>query len=76
VSVSVVEDFMCYHSKFFRNAFKGPWKEGEEKAISVVDTNLAVFGAFVAWLYTGEIPQVFGIDWEGKWGRRMRREYT
>ncbi|KAK3061864.1 hypothetical protein LTS18_005290 [Coniosporium uncinatum] len=62
--VSVFEDFICYHSKVFRNAFKGPWKEGEEKAVSVADTNLAVFGAFVAWLYTGEIPQAFGIDWE------------
>jgi len=26
------------------------------------DTDLAVFNAFVAWLYTGEIPPAFGIN--------------
>ena len=46
---------ICGHSAYFDKAFKGPFEEGRENAITLSDVDANTFGYFVGWLYTQRI---------------------
>jgi len=46
------EDLLCDKLEFFRAAFKGPFKEGEDKEIHLEDDDPAVFEKLIDWLCT------------------------
>ncbi|KAH7094591.1 hypothetical protein FB567DRAFT_574567 [Paraphoma chrysanthemicola] len=50
--------FLAYHSEYFRNALRGPWKEASERVITIDDIEPATFKLFIHWLYTQEIPEI------------------
>ncbi|KAH7084926.1 hypothetical protein BKA63DRAFT_498491 [Paraphoma chrysanthemicola] len=45
-----------YHSEYFRNALRGPWKEAMDGVVSLEDVQPAVFSLFVHWLYSQSFP--------------------
>jgi hypothetical protein len=45
------EDFICGKIDYFRRAFKGGFKEADEKKILLVDDDPKAFGALVNWLF-------------------------
>ncbi|KAF2128458.1 hypothetical protein P153DRAFT_397531 [Dothidotthia symphoricarpi CBS 119687] len=47
----VHKDLLCYHSKYFRGAFEGSFREKEDKTIRLRDINEGVFRLFQFWLY-------------------------
>ncbi|KAF2035578.1 hypothetical protein EK21DRAFT_107099 [Setomelanomma holmii] len=49
---------LVYHSEYFRNALRGPWKEAREGFIPLEDIEPLTFKLFVHWLYTQEMPEL------------------
>ncbi|KAF2809518.1 uncharacterized protein BDZ99DRAFT_463299 [Mytilinidion resinicola] len=56
---SVHQDLLAYHSEYFRALFKGSFREAQEKASALPDTDCRTFEIFMDWLYSGQFP------WEG-----------
>ena len=46
-----------HHSGYFRKALAGPWKEAEERLITLDDVDVPPFNIFIHWLYTQSIPK-------------------
>lgn len=42
---------ICAHSKFFRNAFTGPFAEAQDREIKLAEVNTDLFMWFTNWLY-------------------------
>ena len=43
---------MCFHSDYFRNAFKGRLKEATEGTTQLEDITAKMLGCFIEWLYS------------------------
>ncbi|KAH8601680.1 hypothetical protein B0O99DRAFT_588866 [Bisporella sp. PMI_857] len=54
-SFQVHKNFITHYSPFFSAAFNGNFAEGESQKLELDDTEPAVFGSFVQWLYTQDI---------------------
>ncbi|KAL0262984.1 hypothetical protein SLS55_001959 [Diplodia seriata] len=52
------KSILCAQSPYFRAALaEGRWKEGQDNAIALDETDPAMFSQLVVnWLYTGEVP--------------------
>ncbi|KAF2499049.1 hypothetical protein BU16DRAFT_614602 [Lophium mytilinum] len=53
VPFHIHEDLLCRHSQYFRGAFKGGFKEAEERTIALDDVTVASMRQFTQWLYNG-----------------------
>jgi len=47
---------LTHHSEYFNNALNGPWKESEDKIVTLEDVDTIAVDIFVHWLYTQQIP--------------------
>ena len=47
---------LTHHSEYFNNALNGPWKEAEDKIVTLEDVDTIAVDIFVHWLYTQQIP--------------------
>ena len=54
-SFVILEALTCHYSRFFRAAFNSTMIEGQTKTMRLLDVEVAVFGQFHHWLYTGQI---------------------
>jgi BTB/POZ domain len=45
------EDLLCERSEYFKKAFKGSFKEGQEKEIHLAEIDPTAFGQLVDWVY-------------------------
>ncbi len=52
---TVHKSFICYYSPFFEAAFKHPFREAEENAVRLKDTDSDVVDVFIHWLYTQSV---------------------
>ncbi|KAF2142405.1 uncharacterized protein K452DRAFT_226632, partial [Aplosporella prunicola CBS 121167] len=53
----VHQDILCQRSRFFRNAFKGQFREAKEGSMKLRDTDVDIFRLIMFWLYRDEIPK-------------------
>ena len=53
---SVQLNLIIYFSPFFKAAFTGPFKEGQEKLVTLPDIEASIFELFVNWLYRQRFP--------------------
>ncbi|KAK7532441.1 uncharacterized protein J3D65DRAFT_106652 [Phyllosticta citribraziliensis] len=53
---TVHRTLLCRQSRFFINAFTGPWSEGRTGAMRLPDVEPEIMSAFVDWLYTAKPP--------------------
>lgn len=51
----VHKNIVCQSSRFFRAATTGQWKKATKKTVPLPDIKPEIFGAYVGWLYTGDI---------------------
>jgi hypothetical protein len=51
----VHETLLRANGPFFDNAFKGPWKEREERTITLTETDPETFNIYLQWLYTARL---------------------
>ncbi|KAF2804176.1 uncharacterized protein BDZ99DRAFT_467548 [Mytilinidion resinicola] len=62
VPFDVHGELLCSSSEYFRGAFKGGFKEAEERSISLSDVPVPLMRQFIQWLYNGVIfPSTDGI---------------
>lgn len=71
---------LAHHSAYFRSVIQNS-KDGEEQKVVIDDLEPLAFDVFVAWLYTGKIPQTeddwlkgkpkYGVLAQGAYNRRM-----
>lgn len=52
----VHRDFLMHHSGYFKKALAGPWKESEERVVTLDDVEITPFNILVHFLYTSQIP--------------------
>jgi hypothetical protein len=50
-------DFLMHHSGYFKKALAGPWKEAEERVVTLSDVDVEPFDVLVHFLYTSSIPK-------------------
>ncbi|KAH9881302.1 hypothetical protein IAQ61_000025 [Plenodomus lingam] len=50
------------HSKFFKKALNGPWKEAKERVVKLEDVECATFDVFTDWLYTQRLPEFYTFN--------------
>ena len=50
------EDIICASSDFFKKAINGPWKESNERLISLSHEEPDIFAIYLNWLYRGTLP--------------------
>ena len=55
---NVHKKLICQASKFFNDAFSGPFKEGQENRMHMPEDDPEVFSYFVDWLYRNPLPVV------------------
>lgn len=55
---NVHKKLICEASKFFSDAFNGPFKEGQEGSMYMPEDDPDVFSCFVDWLYRNPLPVV------------------
>jgi len=55
---NVHKKLICQASKFFNDAFSGPFKEGQENRMHMPEDDPEVFSCFVDWLYRNPLPVV------------------
>ncbi|KAH6239876.1 hypothetical protein HBI15_034300 [Parastagonospora nodorum] len=48
---------LMHHSKYFRKALVGSWKEATEQVVKLEDVESSTFRIFVHWIYTQELPR-------------------
>jgi hypothetical protein len=59
-----IHEKLLRESKFFKNAFKGPWREPDENFVSLPDFDRYVFDTYKRWLYTDKLytrPSPLGL---------------
>jgi len=54
----VHKKLICQASKFFNDAFTGPFKEGQENKMDMPEDDPEVFSCFIDWLYRNPLPVV------------------
>lgn len=52
----VHEDLIRASSAFFDRAMAGPWKEAQDRTVSLPDDDPEIFALYVHWLYYGTLP--------------------
>jgi hypothetical protein len=52
----ILKAFLVYYSDYFKTALERPWKEAEDRMISLDDIEPGVFNLFINWLYTQNLP--------------------
>lgn len=52
---TVHKDFICNKSLFFKTACSKDWKEAHERVVSLPETALAMFAAYLDWGYVGNV---------------------
>jgi hypothetical protein len=52
----VHRDFLMHHSGYFKKALAGPWKESDERVVTLDDVEISPFNILVHFLYTSQIP--------------------
>jgi hypothetical protein len=55
---NVHKKLICQASKFFNDAFTGPFKEGQENKMYMPEDDPEVFSCFVDWLYRNPLPVI------------------
>ncbi len=55
---NIHKKLICEASKFFNDAFNGPYKEGQENRMHMPEDDPEVFSCFVDWLYRNPLPVV------------------
>jgi hypothetical protein len=53
---NVHKKLICEASKFFKDAFTGPYKEGQENRMHMPEDDPEVFSCFIDWLYRNPLP--------------------
>lgn len=53
---------MTHYSEYFSKALNGAWKEAKDKIIRLTDIEPAIFGLFIEWLYTQNLPNLITLD--------------
>jgi hypothetical protein len=48
-------NIICRSSDFFQAAIKGEWKDSQDKTVTLPETRPEIFGAYLGWLYTGQV---------------------
>ena len=51
----VHRDLLCKASPYFQSAFKGEFKEAQDRIITLDDVSTRTFGIFQTWLYSGTL---------------------
>ncbi|KAF2804160.1 uncharacterized protein BDZ99DRAFT_368935, partial [Mytilinidion resinicola] len=59
-SLSIHREMICQSSKYFTKAFKGGFKEAEEKCITLKDVEVLTAQRFMHWLYTNTLEDEDG----------------
>jgi hypothetical protein len=55
---NVHKKLICQASKFFNDAFTGPFKEGQENKMYMPEDDPEVFSCFIDWLYRNPLPVI------------------
>ena len=58
------KDLLIKHSEFFRAALSEPWKEAEERAVTLPCDEPEIFSIFCRFLYTGQIFSIKDGDYK------------
>ena len=53
---------LCDHSKFFKNAFTGSFKEAHDREIKLADVAVKIFVTFMNWLYYSKFDFMENLD--------------
>jgi hypothetical protein len=61
-SFGVHQELICFHSPYFRAAFKGNFQEATTGEVLLDDVDSEVFGLFVQWLYAQDIVESICSD--------------
>ncbi|KAH8625825.1 hypothetical protein IG631_19704 [Alternaria alternata] len=58
----VQKAFLTHYSEYFSKALNGAWKEAKDKIIRLTDIEPAIFGLFIEWLYTQNLPNLITLN--------------
>jgi hypothetical protein len=60
------EDILCERSEYFKKAFQGGFKEGQQKEIHLTELDPKAFGQFVDWVYGAPLQATVPTIGRGK----------
>lgn len=61
----VHKELICQHSRFFKTACHGDWKEAQDKTVKLPDDKPTIFRIYMGWLYRSEIAYGAEEDVQG-----------
>lgn len=55
ISFKLHRKVLCENSDFFRKALSGPWKENEEKSVTLPEIDALSFKVYASWIYSHKV---------------------
>ncbi|KAL1797261.1 hypothetical protein ACET3X_003867 [Alternaria dauci] len=62
IKYNVQKAFLTHYSEYFSKALSGAWKEAQDQVVRLTDIEPAIFGLFIEWLYTQNLPNLTTLD--------------